>query len=270
MTGTKMDKVREYYEHNAVFEDRRLPENDFEMPVTLKFISKYVNPGEKILDIACGTGWYAKVLLEKGYLMGLNDLSKKNMDLTLQKTGEHPGIIQMDVSDALDSDIWGKGKWDAVLVLGPLYHLPDRQDRLKILLNAKRSVRKGGVIFLAFMSRIVALLYGLKNNPGGINKPDGVMKLWKTGTDESFVDGTRWFTNGYFSFPEEINPLLGEAGLKPLHLAGIEGIFAENMELYHRLDSDLQHKWMRFIIDSCEETHMVYSSKHLLSVCRKV
>ncbi|MGC9341900.1 MAG: class I SAM-dependent methyltransferase, partial [Bacteroidales bacterium] len=95
-----------------------------ELPVTLKFIQKYVKPGQKILDVACGTGRYAHILLNEGYLMGLNDLSQKNMDLTLKKTGDHPGIIHRSVSDALDSDIWDKEKWDAILILGPLYHLP--------------------------------------------------------------------------------------------------------------------------------------------------
>jgi hypothetical protein len=117
------------------------------------------------------------------------------------------------------------------------------------------------------MSRMAALLYGLKNNPEGIKDPEGVIKLWSTGTDETFVEGTRWFTNAYFSFPEEIHPLMNEAGLKPLHLAGIEGIFGEHMDLFHNMEDDLQRKWMDFVIERCEERHMVYSSKHLLSVC---
>ena len=213
-----MNRVKQYYEHHIYQEDKRLEYNIFEIPVTFRYIEKYLKAGDKILDIACGTGNYAEKLLSKGYLLGLNDLSEKNMELTLKRTGDHPNLIHSSVSDALDADIWGKEIWDAVLILGPLYHLTDVRSRLRLLEMAGNYVRTGGYIYLAFMSRTAALKYGLKNNPEGISKPGGARKLWRKGTDDNFVEGTEWFTNSYFSFPEEIRPLVTAAGLDLLHL----------------------------------------------------
>jgi len=82
------------------------------------------------------------------------------------------------------------------------------------------------------------------------------------------VEGTEWFTSAYFSFPEEINALVSAAGLNLLHLVGVEGIFGENMELFHALDTSLKRKWMKFIMDHGEDIHMVHSSKHFLCVCQ--
>ena len=262
-----MNEVKKYYNDHINFENQRLKENPFEIPITLKYIEKYLNPGEKILDIACGTGNYAEILLGKGFQLGLNDLSEENMELTQKKVKNHSKLLQTSVSDALNADIWGKELWDAVLILGPLYHLTSVDNRLKILKNAKKYVKQGGFIFSAFMSRTAAMLYGLKNNPEGIQEKQGVFSLWKKGTDENFVEGTEWFTNAYFSFPEEINPFLKKAGLKPLHLIGIEGIFGENMNLYHKLKpKKLKEQWFNFILDHCEDKHLVNYSKHYLSV----
>jgi hypothetical protein len=113
------------------------------------------------------------------------------------------------------------------------------------------------------------MVYGVKNNPRGILHPDGVEMLWRTGADERFVEATDLFVSAYFSHPEEINPLIEKAGLEPLHLAGVEGIFGERFELYHQLEERLKKPWMDFIIKHCEDPYMVCQAKHLLSVARK-
>ncbi|MFO7828141.1 MAG: class I SAM-dependent methyltransferase, partial [Bacteroidales bacterium] len=185
-----MNKVKKYYNTHSFFEDKRLQENEFEIPLTLKYIERYLKPGAKILDIACGTGNYAEILLKKGYVLGLNDLSENNMKLTRQKIKDHPNVIHISVSNALDSDIWQKETWDAILILGPLYHLTEKKNRLKMLEIAKKHVKKSGYIYSAFMSRTAAMLYGLKNNPEGIQEKKGAFSLWETGTDKNFVEGT--------------------------------------------------------------------------------
>ncbi|MCB2196695.1 MAG: methyltransferase domain-containing protein [Bacteroidetes bacterium] len=262
--------VEQYYDSHIFFEDQRLKNNPFEIPITLKYIEKYLKTGDKILDIACGTGTYAEILLKKGFQLGLNDLSENNIKLTHEKVKNHQNILYSSVSNALDAGIWKKELWDAVLILGPLYHLTKKDNRIKILKNAKKYVKRGGYIFSAFMSRTAAMLYGLKNNPEGIQEKQGVFSLWETGTDKNFVEGTEWFTNAYFSFSEEINPFIEEAGLKPLHLIGIEGLFGENMNLYNNLKPNLKKQWFNFIMDHCEDKHLLNYSKHYLSVSQNI
>ncbi len=65
MKNKEKDQVREYYEKHVSEEDRRLDENVFEIPLTMQYIERYLQPGSKILDIACGTGKYAGLLLAK-------------------------------------------------------------------------------------------------------------------------------------------------------------------------------------------------------------
>ncbi len=79
------EKVRKYYDSHYKDEDRRLDEHPFEIPVTMHFVDKYLKGGERIFDVACGTGRIAKILLDKGFKLGLNDLSEKNISLSKER-----------------------------------------------------------------------------------------------------------------------------------------------------------------------------------------
>ncbi|MEV4333334.1 class I SAM-dependent methyltransferase [Streptomyces sp. NPDC049597] len=48
--------------------------------------------------------------------------------------------------------------YDVVLLLGPLYHLLDREDRLKALAEAGRVVRPGGLVAAATIGRYASLV----------------------------------------------------------------------------------------------------------------
>ncbi len=51
---------------------------------------------------------------------------------------------------------------DVVLLLGPLYHLTERPDRLKALCEAYRILRPGSFLFAVGISRFASVLDGLR------------------------------------------------------------------------------------------------------------
>jgi S-adenosylmethionine-dependent methyltransferase len=262
-------RVREYYNNHVEDEDKRLDMHPFEIPVTMHFVDRYLHPGQKIFDVACGTGRIAASLMERGFDVGLNDISDKNIELSRQRLSANNHTLFIQRADALHTSGWKKEAWDAVFILGPLYHLLSFKKRLNLLKIACRNLKPGGFVFSSFMTRMGALIYGLKENPEGILYPDGARKLWATGTDDSFVMATEWFTNAYFAHPGEVNELISKAGLEPLHLAGAEGVFGERFELYHKMDNKLKASWMQFTIENCEDPRMVNQAKHLLSISQK-
>ncbi len=269
MTKDNLKEVKAYYNGHVKDEDRRLDEHPFEIPVTMHFVKKHLTPGASVFDVACGTGRMASLLLNKGYFVALNDLSDKNIELVRERLGTHRNLIFTECSDALESKRWEHKSWDSVFILGPLYHMISKENRLKLLKLAYENLKPGGFLFSSFMTRTGAMVYGVKHNPEGILYPDGARKLWETGTDKRFVEDTEYFTNAYFSHPEEINPLLESAGFQPLHLAGAEGIFGERFELFHKLKDNLKDEWIQFVIENCEDNHLVQQSKHLLSIAQK-
>lgn len=263
------EEVKKYYDRHSKEEDARLHYHAFELPITLKYIERYVSNGSKVFDAACGTGHYLKELLDKGYEAGGNDLSPENIKMAKKKVNDHPGLLFLHSGDALNPDMWKEDQWDAILLLGPEYHLISRKKRVELLKLAKNSVKKGGFVFTGFMSRTMAMVFGLKNNPNGIAKEHGAEELWMKGKDERFIEGTEEFNHAYFVHPEEIDQLVNSAGLHPVNLIGLEGIFGERFELYHELNDELKSKWLKFIMDHCEETPMIHNSKHLLSISKK-
>lgn len=269
MSESSTENVRDYYNEHSADEDRRLDEHPFEIPLTMHFVKKYLIPGNSVFDVACGTGRIASLLLNKGYYVGLNDLSDQNVKLVENRLASHQNVLFIDRSDALESKMWEHKPWDCIFVLGPLYHILSKERRLQMLEKAYEYLKPGGFLFSSYMTRTGALVYGLKHNPKGILFPDGAKKLWETGTDDRFVEGTEYFTHAYFAHPEEINPLIEKAGFVPLHLAGAEGFFGERFELYHSLDDHLKQEWINFVIENCEDDHLLQLSKHLLSVARK-
>lgn len=239
------------------------------MPVTLHFIKKYLPPGSAIFDAACGTGRYGMELLKSGYHVGFNDLADENVRMTRERVKGHKNVLFIERSDARDSEAWIRYPWDGILLLGPMYHIISRKMRVEMLKTAHTALKPGGHLFSAFMSRVGALVYGLKNNPGGILSPHGADKLWTTGTDDDFVEATEYFSHAYFSHPEEIPGLIAEAGFGHLHLAGVEGPFGERFELFNNMEEKLRKAWLDFVIRHCEDPHLMQQSKHLLSVAVK-
>lgn len=264
-----MNKVRQYYNSHTQEEDNRLQYHAFELPVTMHFIKHYLPAGSRIFDTACGTGNYATELLKNDYQIALNDLSDKNIEFARNKIGNNKNVLFYECSDALQAKGWKKQSWDAVLILGPLYHMLSKENRISLMQKSYEHLKPGGYVFASFMSRTGALIYGLKHNPKGILYDDGARQLWETGFDKRFIEETGTFVSAYFSHPDEIPSLFEKSGLKLLNLAGVEGVFGERFELYHQMDDDLQKAWLRFIMDHCQENEMLCNAKHLLAIGKK-
>src|SRR5947209_7230914 len=77
--------IQRYYDSIADEEDSRLETYPFEFEVTIRFISKYLERGARLLDAACGTGRYADALLAAGYYVGASDLADANVRFARQR-----------------------------------------------------------------------------------------------------------------------------------------------------------------------------------------
>jgi len=104
-----------------------------------------------VADIGGGPGRYALWLASLGYQVEHRDLMPLHVE---QLTADAAGVtgIRTAVGDARDLDL-PDASVDAVLLLGPLYHLTDRAERVGALRECARIVRPGGPVFAAVISR---------------------------------------------------------------------------------------------------------------------
>ena len=166
----KVEKILNDF-YNNYDEDSRLVRDKahkVEYITTTKYIEKYLKIGDRILEIGAGTGRYSLNYAEKGYRVDAVELVKKNLDILKSKITDKMNINVIQ-GNCVDLNMYVNNTFDITLVLGPLYHLYDDENINKAISEALRVTKKGGKIFLAYITDdAVVLSYGLRK--GNIKK----------------------------------------------------------------------------------------------------
>ena len=266
------NKIKEYY--FSEIEKNRL---DLEIFIlegirTKEIISRYlVKEKMNIIDIGGGAGYYSFWLQEKGHQVTLVDLSPKNIELAKQhslNTGIHLNGLQTGDATALD---FKEEEFDLVLLCGPLYHLTDKEERLKALSEAKRVLKPKGVLLTAVISRYASLIDGFNRD---LISDDQFQKMLiedlNTGIHLNETENFEYFTSAYFHTPSEIKSEIIESKLKFDKLIAIEsfGWCIDNMKTKSE-DLNYMNK-LRKIINMVETNEDIMAvSPHIMAVATK-
>ncbi len=217
----------------------------------------------RILDVGGGTGVHAQWLAADGYEVHVVDPVPAHVAQAAQAavTAEVGDARRLSASDA---------SVDAVLVLGPLYHLTHGADRVRALSEARRVVRPGGVIFAAAISRFASLFDGLAR--GRLFEPgfgDIVERDLREGQHRNPTGRPEWFTTAYFHHPDELRREAEVAGLEVVEIVGVEGLAGWLPHLEALFDSD-QHRDAILSAARAVETEptLLGLSAHLILVAR--
>ena len=139
--------ITDYY--NNYNEDQRTKSRhgSVEFLTNMKYIRQYVPQGAKILDVGAGTGVYSIALAMDGYDMHAIELVEHNIEVFHANLRECGAEIPVEQGNALDLGRFADESFDAVLLFGPLYHLYTREDKLTVLREARRVLKRNGNIF---------------------------------------------------------------------------------------------------------------------------
>lgn len=156
---------------------------------------------------------------------------------------------------------------DAVLLLGPLYHLTERKDRLQTLREAKRVLKPGGIIFAAAINRFASTLDGLFNEYYG--DPELIQVNDRTLQDGLHLspEGKEFFTTSFFHYPEELRQETLDAGFELEALLSIEGV-GWLLQNFDALWNDpVKREWILHVVRKLEsEPSIIGVSSHLMAV----
>ena len=194
---------------------------------TLELLERILPPAPaRVLDVGGGTGVYAVPLCERGYTVHLVDAMPSHVEraLAVASDRELAGLTAA-VGDARSLTDVGTD-YDAVLLLGPLYHLTERVDRVRALAEARRVARPGAVVAAVGISRYASLLDGLERRI--LTDP-----VFRSIVERDLVDGQHrnpegerhpeYFTTAYFHLPDELAAEAVDAGLVDVELYSVEG-----------------------------------------------
>lgn len=262
-------EVEIFYDQFAHKEWRRLEEHRTEFAVTMRALEAFVpSPPCAVLDNGGGPGRYAIELARQGHSVTLLDLSAESLRLAQEKSTEAGVTLAGFVhTSAVDLGQFGSARFDAVLMLGPLYHLLSHTERVQAIQEAMRVLKPHGRLFGAFITRFAPFRYLANGEPDWLaNNQDYAHQLLQTGVHNQ---PPAWFTNAYYAHPGEVVPFMEAQGLRTLCLVGCEGIVAGHEGKVNQLTGDAWEAWVDLNYELGQEPTLYGASDHLLYVGEK-
>jgi SAM-dependent methyltransferase len=175
--------------------------------------------------------------------------------------------VQFHLADARDLSQITQKEFDAVLLMGPLYHLIDEADRKKALMVAFARLRPDGILFSAFISRFGIMGDLLRNVPNWIEDQAEVQSILENGKDPD--NYPRGGFRGYFTRTSEIASLHESIGFETILVAGVEPAISADDESYNKLEGKQRQLWLDLLYKISTETSILGASRHLLYIGRK-
>jgi SAM-dependent methyltransferase len=264
-----INDVAAFYDHGVAEEDARLERHQLEYDLTRRYLARYLPPAGSILEIGAATGRYTLPLCRLGYSVTAVDLSAALLERCQHRLAQEQlkSRVELIVADARDLHAVPSTPFDAVLLMGPLYHLVHQADRVRALQQAIGHLRVGGVLFSTFLSRVGVLGELMRRMPEWIEHREEVRWLLERGRrpDDQPRDGFR----GYFAHVSEIGPLHEALGIETLALAGIEPAISADDESYNALEGSRRELWLDLLFEVSTDESTLGASRHLLYVGRK-
>lgn len=265
--------VRDYYNIHAENEQNRLdlPLCRIEFVSTLRLIDKYFPKQGKVCDIGGGTGRYTIELLRKGYSVTLFDLSDEEIRLAGIQLNKN-GLLaeRLIVGDARDMSMLASNTFNAALLLGPMYHIVERNERAKVLQELKRILKPQGVAIIAYLNSWGLIKTGIVDFPHWYKDISFLRSMLNkhTFTGESLSG----FTECYWSTSEAALEEIKEASLEVVSYAGAEsfaggmGILLEQLSINN---PEAYKNIVQMAAETCELTQYRDSTDHLHIVASK-
>lgn len=188
-------------------------------------------PGAVVADIGGGPGRYTDWLVEAGYRVIHRDLVPHHVE---QVRNRHHHAVDTALGDARALDL-ADDSVDAVLMLGPLYHLEEARDRQRALAEARRIVRSGGPLYVAAISRWAPRIDGMLINRFHVKYPVLVELVEECERTGIMAPAHEAGFNGYAHTVDELRIEVLRSGLALESLVSVEGIAFALSDLDARL-----------------------------------
>lgn len=259
-----MSYLEDYY-NNYDEEGRLLSRHgQVEYLTTMKYIQECLAQLSEptILEVGAGTGRYCVTLAKQGHRVTAVELISHNLELLKSKLDGTEQITAIQ-GTALDLSAIPDASFSLTMLLGPMYHLYTREDKLKALSEAVRVTKPGGYILVAYcMNEPTVIQYVF-----GMNKLHEVMALNMLTPDWHCISEPK----DLFELvrTEEIDALDAELPVERIKLIATDGATNYKREYIDEMDDETFSKWMEYHFVICERQDLIGASHHTLDILKK-
>ncbi|MEU8333635.1 methyltransferase domain-containing protein [Micromonospora arborensis] len=264
-------EILAFYTHGAEEERLNDPRRHIEYLRTLDLLTRHLPAAATVADVGGGPGAYALRLAADGHRVHLVD----PVPLHLEQAEARSADAKSPLTSILRGDArqlpLDSGSCDAVLLLGPLYHLTDAADRARAWAEAHRVLVSSGVVVAAATSRFYTTWeYLAKNLYDDPAVEEILARHLRDGQHRNPTGDRRLFTTGYFHTPHELAVEATAAGLHPHAVLAVEGAAKLLPDLAERLrDPHRRDLLLRAIRRIEAEPSLLGMSEHVLLIAHK-
>jgi len=246
-----------YDEEGRLMRKSRMPE----FLTTMKYIEKYLTPGAKIIEIGAGTGRYSLALAEMGYDVTAVELVPHNIEIMKKKVKHHHNI-KIYEGNACDMSAFESDTYDIVLLLGPMYHLFNNENKHKSLSEAIRLAKTNGVIYASYCNNDTSIYKFFHKNIVLDYLKKGLIK-----EDYHTVSAPEEIFELYRK--SDIDKLMENYDVTRLHFIGVDMLSYIFDDKFDDLSDHEFEEYMKFLSNICEREDCVGMSIHMLDIFRK-
>ena len=259
-----MSYLEDYY--NGYDEEGRLlsRHGQVEYLTTMKYIRERLAgiPEPKILEVGAGTGRYSVTLAKEGVNVTAVELIQHNLEILKSKLDGSEPITAIQ-GNALDLSAFPDSSFDITLLLGPMYHLYTREEKLQALSEAVRVTKPGGYIFVAYCMNeptVVQFVFG-QNHLREVTELNMLTKDWHCISEpKDLFELVR---------TEDIASLDAELPVERVKLVATDGATNYMRQYIDSTDDETFEKWLDFHFTICERQDLIGASHHTLDILRK-
>ena len=236
-----------------------------EFLTTMRYIEKYLKPGDRIIEIGAATGRYSHALAQKGYKVDAVELVPHNIDIFRSKITPDE-TITVTQGDARDLSSFADETYDLTLLLGPLYHMFTIEDKRQTISEALRVTKSGGVIFAAYCMSDASLMEG-----GFRNKRWNMADFINKGFINAETFETRSAPELVFEIvrKEQIDTVMAVFDVERLHFIATDLYTNHMREAIDAMDEETYELYLRYHFSICERPDMIGLTHHSLDIFRK-
>ena len=259
--------------YNKASEETRLEKGMgiFEFERIKDLIQQHIiRPNLTIIDVGGGTGKYSEWLANNKHQVHLIEPVLKHIKLAEKRAKKLKNPFSVTVGKAQQLP-YENDSVDLVILHGPLYHLQKKEDRIAAILEAKRVLKKGGIILGFAINATASTVVGLMN---GMIHANSFFEMCKeeltSGIHNAPKDFPFLLADAFYHKPEGLKEEFLDQNLKFINLFAVEGMIWLDNEYFANMIDKKKSKTLKALQRLTQnDEYLLPFSPHMMIAVKK-